>query len=218
MGYLKAATCLMANKGREIPIDLSESRPLNLTQPLLGQPGATSAAQGYPTGARAAQARPDPLPNIEDFDFTQAAHPIACFFHFIFKAIAIFGYLVLQLLVKQITAVIIIIVAAALDFWITKNITGRLLVGLRWWSEMDEDGNEEWRFETNDQQVSLNPIDKHIFWWCQTVATGFWVIVLVLDAISLAFFWGVVAVVAGILCGTNLFGYYKCSRVSKTRA
>lgn len=26
----------------------------------------------------------------------------------------------------------------AVDFWITKNVTGRLLVGLRWWEEIDE--------------------------------------------------------------------------------
>jgi len=26
----------------------------------------------------------------------------------------------------------------AIDFWITKNVTGRLLVGLRWWEEIDE--------------------------------------------------------------------------------
>lgn len=32
----------------------------------------------------------------------------------------------------------IIIVIGAIDFWITKNVTGRLLVGLRWWEEIDE--------------------------------------------------------------------------------
>lgn len=32
----------------------------------------------------------------------------------------------------------IVIVLGAIDFWVTKNITGRLLVGLRWWEEIDE--------------------------------------------------------------------------------
>ena len=30
---------------------------------------------------------------------------------------------------------------SALDFWVVKNVTGRLLVGLRWWSGYDEKGN-----------------------------------------------------------------------------
>lgn len=34
----------------------------------------------------------------------------------------------------------IIILAAAVDFWISKNIVGRKLVGLRWWIEFTEDG------------------------------------------------------------------------------
>jgi len=27
-----------------------------------------------------------------------------------------------------------VIVFSCLDFWVVKNITGRLLIGLRWWS------------------------------------------------------------------------------------
>lgn len=41
-----------------------------------------------------------------------------------------------------------ITVLMAADFWYTKNVTGRLLVGLRWWSEPSHDGNKStWRFE-----------------------------------------------------------------------
>lgn len=36
----------------------------------------------------------------------------------------------------------IIIILHAFDFWTVKNITGRLLVGLRWWSEIGKEGNE----------------------------------------------------------------------------
>ena len=34
-----------------------------------------------------------------------------------------------------------------------KNICGRLLVGLRWWNENDEEGNTTWRFETLNPNV-----------------------------------------------------------------
>ena len=35
---------------------------------------------------------------------------------------------------------ILVTVLGAIDFWTIKNISGRLLVGLRWWSEVDEKG------------------------------------------------------------------------------
>ena len=40
-----------------------------------------------------------------------------------------------------------------IDFYITKNITGRYLVRLRWWAITDANGNLKWRYETGD--VSL---------------------------------------------------------------
>jgi hypothetical protein len=30
---------------------------------------------------------------------------------------------------------------AALDFWVVKNVSGRILVGLRWWNEINDEGN-----------------------------------------------------------------------------
>jgi len=38
----------------------------------------------------------------------------------------------------------------AFDFWTVKNISGRLLVGLRWWNEINEDGTNSWLFESKD--------------------------------------------------------------------
>ena len=42
----------------------------------------------------------------------------------------------------------------SIDFWVVKNITGRLLAGLRWWNYIDDDGNSHWVFENrlNAQQ------------------------------------------------------------------
>ena len=38
----------------------------------------------------------------------------------------------------------------AIDFYITKNISGRFLVGLRWWTITDVNGNIAWKYETKD--------------------------------------------------------------------
>lgn len=42
------------------------------------------------------------------------------------------------------------VLLSALDFWTVKNVTGRLLVGLRWWNDFDQNGREVWRFESFD--------------------------------------------------------------------
>jgi len=36
--------------------------------------------------------------------------------------------------VPNVITYILALVSAALDFWVVKNVSGRLLVGLRWWS------------------------------------------------------------------------------------
>ena len=41
-----------------------------------------------------------------------------------------------------------IILLLAFDFWTVKNVTGRLLVGLRWWNKVEEDGTSSWQFES----------------------------------------------------------------------
>lgn len=45
---------------------------------------------------------------------------------------------------------IIVALLLAADFWNVKNISGRLLVGLRWWNETTEDGQSVWVFESAD--------------------------------------------------------------------
>ncbi len=41
-----------------------------------------------------------------------------------------------------------VILLLAFDFWTVKNVTGRLLVGLRWWNKIEEDGTSTWMFES----------------------------------------------------------------------
>ena len=47
---------------------------------------------------------------------------------------------------SNVSIFILVTVLAALDFWTVKNVTGRILVGLRWWSYYDEKGEEIWKF------------------------------------------------------------------------
>lgn len=84
--------------------------------------------------------------NNDKFDLKKAAHPLACIATFGFKALGLFFYLIIGSFISNIITFIIVIMLCSIDFWVVKNITGRLLVGLRWWSEIDKNGKEKWRF------------------------------------------------------------------------
>lgn len=69
-----------------------------------------------------------------------AGHPMACIATFFFKGLAFVGYFFFGLLFSEVFVFILVTVLSGIDFWVVKNVTGRLLVGLRWWSDFTEDG------------------------------------------------------------------------------
>ena len=62
-----------------------------------------------------------------------SAHPLVALFHVAFLIGCVFLYIALPIIFKPMTAYILIMVAAAIDFYFIKNIAGRLLVGMKWW-------------------------------------------------------------------------------------
>jgi hypothetical protein len=82
----------------------------------------------------------------------QSAHPVICIFTIIFKISAIVSFILLDKLSgSEAMAYLVVILLGSVDFWITKNISGRMLVGLRWWNEVKEDGKEVWIFESKHE-------------------------------------------------------------------
>lgn len=77
-------------------------------------------------------------------------HPIAAFFHVFFRASALIVYLILSNFVSDhfVELFLTVILLLALDFWTVKNVSGRLMVGLRWWNKVEEDGTSTWMFES----------------------------------------------------------------------
>ena len=75
----------------------------------------------------------------------QSAHPTVLLFHFGFRTAAIFVYLFLGWFVHDGGSIFVFVITTlllALDFWQVKNVSGRLLVGLRWWQEQTDKGNK----------------------------------------------------------------------------
>jgi hypothetical protein len=142
-----------------------------------------------------------------------AAHPTACVFHFAFKLAAFLSYLLLNAIVGNATLTfIVIVIFAALDFWTVQNITGRLLVGLRWKNRVNEDGSEEWIFESLNEDAKLNLMDKYMFWGVLLFTPVVWVIFLVANLLTFVLFWSLCCLVNLVLTAGNLVGYYKCNK------
>ena len=79
----------------------------------------------------------EPQPTI----LQQSSHPTVLLFHLLFKALALFFYLFSYWIYRNyIFAFVLVMLSLAADFWTVKNVSGRLLVGLRWWNEIKEDG------------------------------------------------------------------------------
>jgi len=65
---------------------------------------------------------------------------------------------------SSILCIIIIIMSSAFDFWTVKNVSGRLLVGLKWWSKREPDGSEKWCHECRVDESKNNLVDTSFFW------------------------------------------------------
>ncbi|CAD8161149.1 unnamed protein product [Paramecium octaurelia] len=155
-----------------------------------------------------------------NFDYTKSDHPSVALFHFAIKGIALAVYLFGGLFIREAwTLPEIVIVIGAVDFWVTKNITGRLLVGLRWWEEIDEASGEQlWVFETRVNENQVSQVNSFIFWATLVLAILAWGFLAVVNAIGFH-----ILNLTGIsfqltIQIINFYFYFQCSRVAKTRA
>jgi hypothetical protein len=64
-------------------------------------------------------------------------HPVAVFFFMCFRVAALVTYL-LCLFVSDnfVLNFVFIVLLLSFDFWTVKNVSGRILVGLRWWNQV----------------------------------------------------------------------------------
>ena len=151
----------------------------------------------------------------EKIDFTnflsKAKNPGVVFFTIFFKGLAVACFLLLGIFgVSDSLIFIFVVILNSLDFWFVKNVSGRILVGLRWWNEVKEDGSEEWKFESS-HEIKEKSIDTFVFWLSLYVAPVFWGIFIFLELIGFRLMWLLACIIAFVLTFSNTFGYYKCS-------
>ncbi|KAG5644720.1 Golgi apparatus membrane protein tvp23 [Asterophora parasitica] len=93
--------------------------------------------------------------------FRQSAHPLALFFLFFFRIAAIAVYILCGFFTDNyVLSTVAVVVLLAMDFWNCRNVAGRTLVGLRFWNQVDDDGESYWVFESRDPSRPANPIDS----------------------------------------------------------
>ncbi|KAB1262991.1 Golgi apparatus membrane protein TVP23-like protein A [Camelus dromedarius] len=81
-------------------------------------------------------------------------HPLATFFHLFFRVSAIVTYVCCDWFSRSFVGCFVtVLLLLSFDFWSVKNVTGRLMVGLRWWNQIDEDGKSHWIFEARKALV-----------------------------------------------------------------
>lgn len=157
------------------------------------------------------------LPDTLGF-ISRSRHPTVALFHLLFKTLALLVYIFSGLFTSNFIFVCVVcILLLAFDFWTVKNVTGRLLVGLRWWNYVKEDGSNEWVFESLENMSEISAMDKRIFWWGLYIPVFLWGSIFVLDILKLNIQWLVVVVVALAMHIANIVGYTKCSNDAKAR-
>ncbi|XP_074081287.1 Golgi apparatus membrane protein TVP23 homolog C isoform X1 [Macrotis lagotis] len=142
-------------------------------------------------------------------------HPVASFFHLFFRIGAIIVYLLCELLSSSfIACMVTIILLLSCDFWTVKNITGRLMVGLRWWNHIDDDGKSHWVFEArkelNQEKRTSSEAESRIFWLGLISCPIIWVIFAFSALFSFKLKWLAVVTMGVVLQGANLYGYIRC--------
>lgn len=159
-----------------------------------------------------------PEGTTSDGALQQSHHPTALMFHIGFKLAALFVYLFGGFLSSSfVVSFVFVVLLLAFDFWTVKNVSGRLLVGLRWWNEVKEDGTNEWRFESREDTSRISDLDSLVFWLTLWLTPILWSIFTISTFFSFNYGWMLCCLVAVSLSGANLYGYTKCSSAAKER-
>eukprot|EP01056_Protomagalhaensia_sp_Gyna25_P005588 Protomagalhaensia_sp_Gyna_25__5587@NODE_76_length_5570_cov_17_836738_g57_i0_p4_GENE_NODE_76_length_5570_cov_17_836738_g57_i0NODE_76_length_5570_cov_17_836738_g57_i0_p4_ORF_typecomplete_len199_score27_25DUF846/PF05832_12/2_1e39DUF4133/PF13571_6/8_2DUF4133/PF13571_6/39DUF3267/PF11667_8/0_26DUF3267/PF11667_8/2_4e03_NODE_76_length_5570_cov_17_836738_g57_i014582054 len=172
-------------------------------------PFAPQASTGAPPGTPA-------VVGVAPFLVT-ARHPTICFLHITTKLLTLIFFMFGGLFGDYIFSFVITTLALALDFWLTKNVCGRKLVGMLWTTEVMEDGTSEFRFHRATDEQVVNRTDKVVFWSALIAWPLLWLVSSFFYLIQLRLDWVLLTTVGLLLGGANLVGFWQCSKESKRK-
>jgi hypothetical protein len=121
----------------------------------------------------------------------------------------VFGWLLIPWTIFQ---WVFTIISIAADFWFTKNVAGRLILGMRWSSKVTEGGETQWLFEYIEGGVQGKGPQRRMFWLLLAGGTALWALWGFFALIKLSFGWLFVAIIGLSLSSSNAFGYWNCEK------
>ncbi|KAI6196940.1 hypothetical protein M3Y94_01167000 [Aphelenchoides besseyi] len=143
--------------------------------------------------------------------FRALSHPMIVLSHVGFRGAALFVYFFANWFWSSfIVQFLIILTLLSADFWTVKNITGRLLVGLRWWNIVDSEGKNHWKFESAKDTTRFDATERYIFWMGLIIAPALWILFVATAFLTFKWEWMVIAVLGSGMSLANLYGYLRC--------
>merc|ERR1712025_937111 len=145
--------------------------------------------------------------------------PWVAFFHFFFRISALIVYLFGNAFSGSFIGIFVtVILLLSLDFWTVKNVSGRIMVGLRWWNYINDQGESQWVFESRDGTSTLDSLatnfggksDARLFWIGLVVAPAMWIVFFLTALFGFRFQWMILVIIGLFMSGSNFFGYLRC--------
>ncbi|KAF9455706.1 Golgi apparatus membrane protein TVP23 [Collybia nuda] len=150
--------------------------------------------------------------------FRQSAHPLALFFLFFFRIAAIAVYILCGFFTDNyVLSTVTVVVLLAMDFWNCRNVAGRTLVGLRFWNQVDDDGESYWVFESRNPSRPANPIDSRMFWIALYAFPLLWAVLFIVSLLKLGFAFIPIVILALVFNITNVIGFTYADRDAKQK-
>ncbi|CAH7689610.1 hypothetical protein BY996DRAFT_4583869 [Phakopsora pachyrhizi] len=148
----------------------------------------------------------------------QSSHPIALFFLYLFRSLAIATYLLCGFFSDSyVFSTVIVVILLSADFWTVKNVSGRVLVGLRFWNQVDDVGASYWVFESRDPSQPANAVDSKMFWIAVYAFPLAWVFLLFIGILKFNLSFLPIVILALIFNFTNTIGFTYADRDAKKR-
>jgi len=146
------------------------------------------------------------------------SHGSVVILHVAFKLVALLLYLLT--LHSFITTFILVTLLLSADFWVVKNICGRLLAGLRWWSIVDEEGELQWKYESwsSEERAMARQGETTFFWVVLAVAQFLWLLLATIALFTFKLRWLLLCSLALCLNTSNLAGCARARFVSESNS
>ncbi|CCE63077.1 hypothetical protein TPHA_0D04430 [Tetrapisispora phaffii CBS 4417] len=157
------------------------------------------------------------MEHIRNFYSTilKSSHPLTLSVHLAGKAVPIVFYILGSIFFSFTAQFITIVLLLACDFYITKNISGRKLVQLRWWYDSTGVSGKTLTFESHKQYppstIPINAIDSKLFWWSIYLTPIVWIVFAIMCILRLKLFYLVLVLVGICLTGINAYGFRQCN-------